>query len=57
MICWVIHKVCIKYCTVVNIVKARLSREIIVHILRAIVAPILLVTDNFEHSITDDIFM
>ena len=49
-----IHKACIKYGTVMNIARAHLSRQKIVHVLRPFVDPISVdVTDNSQHWTTD----
>ena len=54
MIFWVIREACIRYGTVVNIVRAHLSRHKIVHLLGSFVDPISVdVTDNSEHWATD----
>ena len=53
MIFWVIRKFCIKYGTVVNIIRAHLSRHKIIHVLVSFIDPILIdVSDNSEHWAT-----
>ena len=54
MIFWVICNVCIKYGTVVNIVRAQLSRHKIVHVLGSLFDPISVdITHNSELLVTD----